>query len=151
MLDMIYQIYGDGLALSIIAGFIVMPIFLVVGVIRFFKRYAYAQPMHGEKDDVTDCSFVIRMFWCIEAFVENKPILEDEEICKPVGAAWQGTGLDMLLSGIIFLLIGLFWPVVLPCAAIYLPIQSMHNHHKNKREFLKKLEGNDEEASRPVA
>lgn len=142
MLDIVFEIYKNGLALGIIAAFIVMPLFLICGTARFFKRYAYAQL--NEKDDLVDSSFVCRVVWCLEVFVDGKSIQEDEEIRKPVGSAWTGTALDVGLSGLFFLLLGLLWPVVIPFAIFWFPIQAMHNHHVKKKEFLKKLKEGDE-------
>lgn len=147
MLDMIFEIYKSGLVFGIIAALTIMLIFLIVGVIRFVKRYAYAQPMYGkENDDATDCSFVCRGFWCLDLFAVGKPILEDTEVRKHLGAAWQGTALDIGLGGAFFLLLGLLWPVALPLAALWFPMQAMHNHHTKKKEFLEKLQGKHEES-----
>jgi len=146
MLDTIFELYKDGAAIGIIAALTSMVAFLIIGTIRYVKRYAYAQPMCAEKEDATDCSFVLRFLWCAETFLEGKSIKDDEQIMKPIGAKIAGVGLDIAISGVILLVIGLLWPVVVPCIILWLPIQSMHNHHAKKKEFLEKLQGEKAEA-----
>lgn len=140
MLDMIFEIYRSGVALGLTAAFIVMPIFLIIGIIRFVKRYARAHKI-GENDAV-DSSIVCRSLWCLENFTKGESIKDDEDIQKPIGAEWRGTLLDVGLSGIFFLSLGILWPVAIPCMILWLPLQLTHNHHAKKQEFLKKLHGN---------
>ena len=147
MIDFIANLYKIGLVYGLITSAFFMVFFFVVGTIRWIKRYAYAQPMiHSDHDDASDCSFVLRIAWTLEAFFENKDFRQDEQIMKPIGALMNGVGLDVLLSGALFLLTGLLWPVVFPVVIIWLPLQSMHNHHHKKKEFLKKLQGEKAEA-----
>lgn len=144
MLDTIFEIYKNGLALGITTALIVMPLFLIIGIVRFVKKYAYAQRIDG--DDATDSSFVCRGLWCMEIFADGKSIKDDRDIQKPIGADWRGTLLDIGLSGGIFILLGILWPVAIPCIALWLPVQTMHNYHIKKKEFLKKLKEGEERA-----
>ena len=128
-------------------AFIMAAIFVVLGILRPIKLYAFAEPIIIS-DDFVYSSFLIRTTWrvAIRLGIEEEDKNNLDDVRKPYGAHLYGTGIDAAATLIIGLLLSWLWPVFVIFLIGVFPIQTMHTHYKRKKDFVAKLKGEHAEA-----
>jgi len=114
-------------------------IFIVLGILRPIKLYAYAEPI-TINNELMFSSFLFRTLWRTAVFI-GWDDGTDDDIHKSYGADIRGTGIDILVALVGGTILAAIWPVVALIMIGFFPIEAMHNHHKKKKEFIAKLKG----------
>jgi hypothetical protein len=123
-------------------AFIIAAIFIVLGILRPIKLYAFAEPIIID-DDFVYSSFLIRTVWrvAVRLGIEEENETNKDDVGKPYGAHLYGTGIDAAATLIIGLLLSWLWPVLVIFLIGVFPVQAMHTHHKRKKDFVANLKG----------
>ena len=122
-------------------AFAIAGIFIVLGILRPIKLYAFAEPIIIDNDFIYS-SFLIRTIWraAIRLGIEEKQE-ENDDVLKPYGAHLYGTGIDIGATMVAGMILSWLWPIVVIFLIGIFPIQTMHTHYKRKKDFVAKLKG----------
>ena len=113
-------------------------VIFVTGILRLIWLYAFAEPITIKKDPAYS-SIGFRTIWRIMIMLGWED--EDEDVKRPYGADVRGIGIDILLAAAGITILFAIWPVTLSILVGYFPIQTMHEYHAKKKEFVANLKG----------